>query len=112
MIKCAERSPRIEEDGSIRWYEGDTFMLEFMFKFSNEDGTEIPAKSTDVIEFDFINYAGQSVHNCIFEGTNSVIINMDEITTKKFKRGTYRYNVRRNSKFITTIMDKNKVVVE
>ena len=45
-------------------------------------------------------------------GTTILNVIIDEETTKKFKRGTYKYCVRRKSDYITTIMRMNEVVIE
>ena len=34
-MTSAKQSPRIEKDGSLRWYEGDTFSLTFNFSMKD-----------------------------------------------------------------------------
>lgn len=113
MIKCAEKSPRICDDGSIRWYVGDTFELELDFTFTDDNDDVVPVTSTDRIE---ICIRSSVTNNIIYEnsvvGTNKLIININEDVAKNFVAGEYYYNVKRNSNYITTIMKKNKMVVE
>lgn len=112
MIKCAEKSPRICKDGSIRWYAGDTFILHFNLEFSDDDGNNVPTNSSDEITICFRDALNNVVHEEKVVGTNVLTLNIDEETTKSFKQGEYHYCVRRNADFITTLMRKNKVVVE
>ena len=112
MLKCAEQSPRICDDGTIRWYEGDTFNLEFDLTFTDEAGNELPVEANDKVSICFKNIANEIVYEYEVIGTNILNININEEVTKKFKIGDYRYCVRRNAQYITTVIHKNKVVVE
>ena len=112
MVNCAEQSPRICADGTIRWYEGDTFDLEFDLTFSDESGIEIPVESTDVISIYFRDRFRNIVHEASVVGNTILIINIDEEATKNFKLGEYTYCVKRNAQYITTVMRNNRVVIE
>lgn len=113
MIKCAEQSPRICEDGTIKWYEGDTFQLEFDYTFTDENGNVIAAGPDDKIRIYFTSKASLlNVYEAEVVGTNKLLVNVDEDVTKLFKAGEYEYNVRREAQFITTLNKQNKVVVE
>lgn len=112
MIKCAEQSPRICNDGTIRWYEGDTFSLEFDLIFTDDNGEEVPTQETDEITICFRDKLERIIYETSVVGTTILNVIIDEETTKKFKRGTYKYCVRRKSDYITTIMRMNEVVIE
>lgn len=113
MIKCAEQSPRVCDDGTIRWYEGDTFDLKFELTFIDDDGNVITPSPTDKLSICFRNSYGQIVYETEMVGaSNSLKVNMNEELTKKFKVGSYIYCVRKKTDYITTIMRKNRVVVE
>lgn len=111
-VKCAEQSPRICEDGSIRWYEGDTFTLEFDLNFTDEQGNVVEVLPDDEIAICFRNKYGEILYETKVVGTSTLTININEEISNKFKEGSYTYCVRRNSIYITTLMRNNKVVVE
>lgn len=111
MIKCANKSPRICGDSSIRWYEGDTFELNFEMTFTDDEGNEIPTDSDTTITICF-RKNNVLVHEVSVVGNNLVNVVIDKEITKKFKRGVYTYCVRRNGNYITTVIHHNKVVVE
>ena len=114
MFKYAEKSPRITEDGTICWYEGDTFELTLNFNFIDaESGESIEPQPTDEILICFENFqSNEKVYEAQFKGTNSITLSVDEEVTKLFKVGRYRYSAKRKSQFITTIIHNNLVVVE
>ena len=110
-MKAAKQSPRIESDGSLRWYEGDTFSLTFNFVLKDISGDVISIKPTDVIKIQF-----RDDKNVIQEfsqaGTASPTIEFTEEISNKFKAGTYRIIARFNSSNVTTILKDNLAVVE
>ena len=112
MVKCAEQSPRICEDGSIRWYVGDTFSLEFDLTFTDDAGDIVETLPSDKIKICFTDMCQNVIHETEVTGTNVLTVNIDAEATKKFKVGKYNYCVRRVSQFTTTIMRLNRVVVE
>ena len=112
MVKCAEQSPRICEQGTIWWYEGDTFKLNFELTFTNDSGEVIPIKENDKISIYFKDMYNKVIYETEIIGTNVLPICIDEEITKLFKKGKYTYCVKRNAQFITTLMHENRVVVE
>lgn len=110
-MKAAKQSPRIESDGSLRWYEGDTFSLTFNFTLKDVSGDVIPIKPTDVIKIQFRNDKSV-IHEFSQTGTASPTVEFTEEISNKFKAGTYRLVARFNSSNITTILKDNMVVVE
>ena len=74
MFKYAEKSPRITEDGTICWYEGDTFELTLNFNFVDaESGESIEPQPTDEILICFENFqSNETVYEAQFKGTNSI----------------------------------------
>lgn len=109
---CAEQSPRECPDGSIRWYEGDTFELIFEINILDENNLPIPITSTDTIEVSFRDKHNTIIHKFIETGSNVITMGFTEEISKKFKVGEYRYCTRYRGDYIKTIMRKNKVVVE
>ena len=112
MVKCAEQSPRICEDGIIRWYEGDTFELEFELTFTDDNDNPITIQPGDKIAICFTDQYQNIIHTIETVGTNILKVAIDNEATKKFKKGKYNYCVRRIANYTTTIMRLNKVVVE
>ena len=111
-VKCAEVSPRICNDGSIRWYEGDTFILEFNLTFRDSSDNVLETTEKDEISIVFNDKYSNVVWETKVIGTNILPIHVDEEVTKLFKVGKYTYCVKRNADFITTLMKNNMVVVE
>lgn len=113
MVKIAEPSPRICEDGTIRWYAGDTFEIEFDLSFVDENDEPIAVQESDEISICFFQNKGLSkIYEKKVVGTSKLIFAVDEELTKKFPSGEYFYNVRRNSVYITTIMKRNRILVD
>lgn len=111
-IKCAKKSPRICDDGSIRWYEGDTFVINFALTFKDDADNILPVEASDEISICFNDIRGNVVYEKSVKGTNVLTIEMNEDITKLFTTGSYYYCVKRNADFITTLMKHNMVVVE
>ncbi len=112
MVKCAEQSPRICDDGSIRWYEGDTFIIEFDFTFKDDTDTEIEIQPTDKVTICFTDLQGNILHTTEVVGTSTLEVEINDEATALFKKGKYNYCVRRVSQYRTTVMRFNRVVVE
>ena len=110
-MKSAKQSPRIEKDGTLRWYEGDTFSLTFNFVLKDPSGGAISVKPSDRIKFQFANEKGV-IEEFEFSGTASPTVVFTEAISKKFKEGVYRILVKFNSDNITTLLKENTVVVE
>lgn len=111
-MNSAKQSPRIEEDGSLRWYEGDTFSLTFNFTLKNASGNPISINPSDVINFKFTNSKKEVVHEFTFTGTASPTLNFTEEISNKFKEGVYRVMAKFNATNVTTLLKGNMVVVE
>lgn len=123
-LKCCEASPRIDEDGVIHLYPGDTAHIEFeieLYRNHETTGQEIivPITENDVIHVCFKNRYGQLIHEFEFTNVqnNTITICITEEITKKFKKGTYTYCVHVNSiniegKETKTIAYENKMVVD
>ncbi len=111
-IPCANLSPRICEDGSIRWYEGDTFTLIFTFNLTNEYDEEVDVQPTDKLTVCFRDKLKNII--CEFEakGTNTLEMVFTKEKSDLFKIGNYTYCVRFNGSEIRTLMRNNLVVVE
>lgn len=110
-MKPAKQSPRIENDGSLRWYEGDTFSLTFNFILKDSSGSVISLKPTDKISIQFKKF-NNVVHEFESTGTAAPTIVFSEEISQKFKEGTYRLEARFNSENVTTLLKGNMVVVE
>ena len=111
-LQCAKQSPRECEDGSIRWYEGDTFDLVFEFNIQDENDRPITMGATDSIEVCFKDKNGTIIHEFVGIGSNTVTMQFTEEISNKFKVGEYKYRARFRGEYIRTLMRKNKVVVE
>ena len=110
-MTSAKQSPRIEKDGSLRWYEGDTFSLTFNFSLKDVNGDTVGIKPTDRIVFQF-----KDEKNVIQEfestGTASPVLELTQEISNKFKEGRYFLEARFNSENVTTLLKGNMVVVE
>lgn len=111
-MKVAEQSPRIEKDGSIRWYYGDTFVITLIFRFVDEEGHEIEPKENDTLEVIIKDYKNDIVASFTSIGKSTVDINMTKEITKELIEGVYAMDVKYNGTFVTTLLKNNKVVVE
>lgn len=109
---CAKQSPRECPDGTIRWYEGDTFELIFEINILDENNLPIPIGATDTIEVCFRDKHDTIVHKFTETGSNVITMQFIEEISKKFKTGEYNYCTRFRGDYIKTIMHNNKVVVE
>lgn len=110
-MKAAKQSPRIEEDGSLRWYEGDTFSLTFNFILKDKNGSSISIKPSDVITIRFKD-RNSVVHEFISSGTANPEIVFTQEISNKFKEGMYQLEAKFNSSNVTTLLKGNMVVVE
>lgn len=111
-LKCAAQSPRICDDGSIRWYEGDTFSLVFAFTFTDEFDKPIEIQPTDKITVCFRDKLKRIIQEFEVVGTSTIEMKFTKEITDKFKIGKYTYCARFNGSDIRTVMRNNSVVVE
>ena len=107
----AKQSPRMEGDGTLRWYAGDTFSLTFQFTLKDANNNPITINPTDKIDIKFLK-EGTEIHSFEATGTASPTINITSEISAKFKEGVYSILVKFNSTNVTTLLKNNKVVVE
>ena len=110
-MESAKQSPRIEKDGTLRWYEGDTFSLTFNFTLKDAAGNPISIQPSDKITVSFRNCRGE-IHKFEETGTASPTFNFTDEISKKFKEGVYRIVAKFNATNVTTLLKGNMVVVE
>ena len=108
----AKQSPRMETDGTLRWYAGDTFALTFNFTLKDAGGNPITIDPADRINIKFFDYNSNLVHEFEFTGTSSPTLNFTDEISAKFKEGVYSILVKFNSTNVTTLLKNNKVVLE
>lgn len=116
-MNIAKPSPRIEKDGSLRWYEGNTFKLTFELTLLDSAGQTIPFLQTDEIVVNFVTSPPEQatlVHSFWFNNlkTNQITMNFSKAITKNFIAGEYEIGITKNGAFTQTIIPYSKVVVE
>lgn len=114
-VPHADISPRIDADGVIYWYQGDTFKIDFEIKLLSDDDppVEIPLQDGDTVRFTFRDYrtrVAEFVFDTFQDGV--VTLEFDAQMTAKFCRGEYTYDVTHERDYIRTIIKDNKAVVE
>ena len=107
----AKQSPRMETDGTLRWYAGDTFSLTFNFTLKDSGGTPIPAQPSDKIKVSFCK-DGTAIQEFESTGSSSITLNFTQEISNKFPEGVYAILVKFNADYVTTLLKNNKVVVE
>ncbi len=110
-MKAAKRSPRIEEDGTLRWYKGDTFSLTFNFTLKDSSGNTISVRPSDRIVIQFSNKK-EIIHEFQSSGTASPTLVFTQEISNKFEEGVYKILAKFNSSDVTTLIKDNGVVVE
>ena len=108
----AKQSPRMETDGTLRWYAGDTFSLTFNFTLKDGGGVPIPIAGTDKINIKFFDFNNTLVHEFEETGTASPTLVFTDAISAKFPEGVYSILVKFNATNVTTLLKNNKVVVE
>lgn len=108
----AKQSPRMENDGTLRWYAGDTFSLTFNFTLKDSSGSPIPISPSDKISIKFFDFNQNLVHEFESTGTASPTIVITDEISAKFIEGVYSILVKFNATNVTTLLKNNKVVVE
>lgn len=108
----AKQSPRMESDGTLRWYAGDTFSLTFNFTLKDGSGNPISVNPSDKINIKFSDFNGNLVHEFESTGTASPTIVVTDEISAKFPEGVYSILVKFNATNVTTLLKNNKVVVE
>lgn len=110
-MNAAKQSPRMETDGTLRWYAGDTFSLTFNFTLKDASGNPITVETTDKITIRFLKF-GVVVHEFEFTGTSSPTLIFNSEISSKFTEGVYGILAKFNATNVTTLLKNNKVVVE
>ena len=108
----AKQSPRMEQDGTLRWYASDTFSLTFNFTLKDASGNPISAGPTDTITVTFKNEKLETVHEFTATGASSITMYFSDAITSNFPEGVYSILVKFNADYVTTLLKNNKVVVE
>ena len=108
----AKQSPRLEEDGSLRWYAGDTFTMTLNFELVDVNDNPIYPEASDKIYVEFKNDKNEVLVSFEETGYSSIDIRMTQELSNKFKEGVYSILVKFNSEYVTTLLKSNKVVVE
>lgn len=108
----AKQSPRMESDGTLRWYAGDTFSLTFNFTLKDSGGNPISPSVSDTIKVTFKDKELETIHEFTATGSSSITMNFTQEISNKFKEGVYSILVKFNADYVTTLLKNNKVVVE
>ena len=111
-MNAAKQSPRMEQDGTLRWYAGDTFSLTFNFTLKDAGGNPISPSVTDKIEVAFKDQTGETIQEFESTGSASITLNFTQEVSNKFPEGVYSILVKFNADYVTTLLKSNKVVVE
>ena len=111
-MNVARQSPRVEEDGTLRWYAGDTFTMTLNFELVDLNDAAINPNPTDKIHVEFKNNKDEVVATFEETGTSRIDIVMNQETSNKFKEGVYSILVKYNGEYVTTLLKNSKVVVE
>lgn len=107
----AKQSPRMEQDGTLRWYAGDTFSLTFNFTLKDGSGNPISPAVTDKIKVSFVK-GSETIQEFEATGSASITLNFTQEISNKFSEGVYGILVKFNADYVTTLLKNNKVVVE
>ena len=111
-MNAAKQSPRMESDGTLRWYAGDTFSLTFNFTLKDAGGNPISAQPSDTIKVTFKDFNQTTIQEFQATGSSSITIVFTDEISAKFPEGVYSILVKFNADYVTTLLKNNKVVVE
>ena len=111
-MRPAKQSPRLCDDGTLRWYCGDTFLMTFVFTLKDSGGHVIEPLPTDEITLIFKDYKNEVVAEFSSVGVSSIDIAITDSLTEKFPEGVYSIVAKFNSESVTTLLHNSKVVVE
>lgn len=114
-LKPAKLSPRME-NGTLCWYEGDTFKLLLDLDLTDQDGAAITLEPEDQLTLRFWDRDGCQVRELTYTGgdvtENRISIEMDETLTAAFRRGKYWLDVQVLRENKTTVVKGSPVKVE
>ncbi len=108
----AKQSPRIESDGTLRWYAGDTFSLTFNFTLKDSGGNVISPEANDTITVYFKDRNLETLATFTSTGSSSITMVFDAAKSALFPEGVYSVLVKFNAGYVTTLLKSNRVVVE
>ena len=109
-MNVARQSPRVEEDGTLRWYAGDTFTLTLRFELVDLNDNPIEPNPTDKIRVEFKNNKDEVVATFEETGASRIDIVMNQETSNKFKEGVYSILVKYNAEYVTTLFHHHLTV--
>lgn len=109
------QSPRVE-NGTIKWYEGDAFFLNFSMRYKGGE-EEISLGENDKFVINFYQNCNRPLWSAeIHEMVGSFYpIHIDSRVTRIFGVGKYHYDIelhKNNSETIQTILKCGKIEVE
>lgn len=116
-VKSAHLSPRVC-NGVIFWYSGDTFSLYIKFNLTDIQGMDYDLKPGDSVTVTFYNKNNSVVSEHSFSydageiSAGTVCIVFDAAESAKFPAGEYTYAAKLSWEEHTTIIDRNKVIVQ
>lgn len=129
QIISAQDSPRLDENGTLCWYEGDAFQITWTSTLNEELGLGDTKEDhnyfdpTDHLLFQFFSEDNTSKPVAKFDFTNiednTVLLNFTPAISKKMPAGNYTYCIKKityaedgSVDSITTIGAKGRVKVE
>ena len=111
-IPNAELSPRME-NGSLLWYEGDTFDFTIPISIRDDDGEIVELGTDDTLYIEFRNQQNQAVYSYTFSGieNSSVTVSFNEELTALFPAGNYTYDIVLNHGRRQTVVKNAQCIV-
>lgn len=94
----AKESPRLSEDNTLCWYEGDVFSINWKITLLDDQGNMKDFQPTDHLLFQFYSEDNPNKPVAKFDFTNIitdyVTLNFTSAISKKMPAGTYTYCVK------------------
>ena len=94
----AKDSPRLSEDNTLCWYEGDVFSINWKITLLDDQGNMKEFQPTDHLLFQFYSEDNPNKPVAKFDFTNItkdyVTLNFTSAISKKMPAGTYTYCVK------------------
>lgn len=113
---ATKQSPR-NENGIIKWYEGDAFYLPFVLRdYVTKEPFVLGERDKFVVEF--FDCRERVIYTCdvlVPEADGLYKVHIDKDVTKRFKQGKYHYKIeyhKNDSETIQTIKDCGDIEVE
>lgn len=113
VMPSVKPSPRVE-CGAICWYEGDTCEIEFHISIKDDDGNPVALLPSDIIALRVYDVYNRDIANVDYTNVqdNIILWKIDEEMTAKFPRGRYFYDITHQNGYVTTVCDRNRMIVE